>query len=99
MSQASKTRELIRYVPHQKRLAKRLGLWFIEDITVSPVKKKKYRVHLINGRHVDYGLYGMEDYLQHKDKERRKRFHDRWKNNPHINDIYSPVFYITRLNW
>lgn len=40
-----------------------------------------------------------QDFLEHKDSERRKKFLARWSSNPNINNPYSAVFYITRLNW
>ena len=90
---------LKQYIPKQMRIAQKLGLNFIEFIEVSPLKLKKYRVFLTDGSHVDYGHVDYEDYLQHKDETRRRRFMARWMNNPNINNIHSPVFYITRLTW
>ena len=79
--------------------AKKLGLNFILDIQISPIKQKKYRVSLSDGTYVDYGHIDYLDYLQHKDPERRKKFFARWSKNPNINNPHSPVFYILRLNW
>jgi len=43
-------------------------------ITKSPNKKKKWRAHFDSGKHTDFGSAGMEDYTQHHDKERRRRY-------------------------
>lgn len=88
-----------RFIAPQKRRARQLGLDFIQDIQVSPLKNKKYRVILSDGSHVDYGYPAMEDYLQHRDPLRRERFFQRWGKHPQINNPRSAVFYITRLNW
>ncbi len=89
---------LKKYIPIQLKRARQLGIP-VRSITISPRKNKKYRIELINGAVIDYGNPAYEDYLMHQDPERRKRFQSRWANNPRINDPYSPVFYITRLNW
>lgn len=88
-----------KYIPEQKKIAKRLKMDFIKDIVESPLKNKKYRVILTDGAVVDYGNPNYEDYLQHKDKKRRQRFLKRWSTNKNIDNIYSPVYYIVRLNW
>lgn len=50
---------------------------------------------------VHFGDSSMEDYTQHRDKERRRRFHQRFasliaatRNNP-----LSPMYYTARLLW
>lgn len=91
--------DLRKYIVVQKKKAESLGLDFIKDIIVSPLKTKKYRVILNDGYYIDYGHKDYEDFLQHKDKKRRENFIKRWKNNPNANNIHSPVFYILRLTW
>ena len=86
------------YIPIQIKLAKQLRIKFI-SITISPVKAKKYRITLKDGSRIDYGAVGMSDYLIHRDKDRRKRFHDRFKNNKGYNNPYSGLFYSARLLW
>lgn len=51
-------------------------------ITISRAndKKKKY-VATIDNKNVKFGAFGMEDYTIHKDKERKKRYIIRHKNN------------------
>jgi len=90
---------LKKYIEPQLKKAKKLGLDFILNIEISPLKQKKYRVYLTDGTHVDYGSVLYADYLQHESEERRKKFHARWSKNPNINNPHSPVFYITRLTW
>lgn len=61
-------------------------------LLISPRKDKKYRVYDPNGKAVDFGQMGYEDYTKHRDDKRRERYLKRaknikgnWKNNP-----YSP---------
>jgi len=61
-------------------------------LLISPRKDKKYRVYDPDGKAVDFGQMGYEDFTIHEDEERRKRYLKRasnikgnWKNNP-----YSP---------
>ena len=72
---------------------------WVQDIVLSPLKKKKYRVYLREGTHIDYGAVGMSDYLIHKDEKRRERFHQRFKNNKGYNDRNSGLFYSRYLLW
>lgn len=90
---------LKKFIEPQLKKAKELGLDFILGIEISPLKQKKYRVYLNDGTYIDYGHILYDDYLQHKDPERRKKFFARWSKNPNINNPHSPVFYITRLTW
>ena len=90
---------LKKYLPLQMKRAEDLGMNWVVDIQLSPLSKKKYRVYLSDGSHVDYGNINYEDFLIHRDKKRRKRFHARWSHHPNFNNIHSPVYYIVRLNW
>lgn len=69
------------------------------DIFPSPKPQKKYRIILLNGRHLDFGAYGMEDFLDHRDPERLWRFHQRFKNNVGYNDPNSALYYSQNLLW
>jgi hypothetical protein len=91
--------ELKNFIAIQKKIARDLRIDFIEDIIISPLKNKKYRVILSDGKKIDYGAAGMEDYLIHKDEERRDRFHKRFKNNKGYNDRNSGLYYSARLLW
>lgn len=90
---------LIKYLRIQKNKAKKLNLDFVKDIQLSPIKNKKYRVFLIDNSHIDYGSFGMSDYLIHKDENRRTRFHQRFHNNKGYNDPNSGLFYSRLLLW
>ena len=48
----------------------------------SPLKTKKYRALFDNGKYTDFGFKTMEDYTQHHDKERRRRYLQR-----HMRDL------------
>lgn len=52
--------------------ARRLG--FSERIDVSDRPTKKFVVTLASGARVHFGQNGAEDYLDHRDPERRRRF-------------------------
>ncbi len=82
----------------QKKKAKELGIAFA-NISVSPIKNKKYRITLPDGTKIDYGAFGMEDYLIHKDKKRRELFHKRFRNNRGYDNPASPLYYSRLLLW
>ena len=70
-------------------------------LLISPRKDKKYRVYDPNGKAVDFGQMGYEDYTKHRDNERRERYLKRaknikgnWKNNP-----YSPNNLSLHILW
>jgi hypothetical protein len=67
--------ELKKYIPIQMRIAKKLHFTFIKKITISTRQNNKYAVELTNGKIIHYGRYliKVEDYLMHKDDERRTR--------------------------
>lgn len=89
---------LTKFLPKMKRTAKRLSIPFI-DIVMSPLKTKKYRIYLKDGAVIDFGHIDYEDYLEHNDDERRRKFFARFQNNKNIDNMHSAVFYITRLTW
>ena len=105
--------ELIKFLPMMKKKAEDLGMDWVKDIQISPLKLKKYRILLrddcslrerdcsLRGRssHVDFGRFGMEDFLIHQSKKRRDAFHARFKNNPSYNDPESGLYYSARLLW
>ena len=43
-------------------------------LTKSPRSEKKYRIVLENGRHVDFGATGYQDFTQHKDPNRMRLY-------------------------
>jgi hypothetical protein len=40
----------------------------------SPISGKKWRVELPNGKHVDFGAKGYQDFTMHRDTERMRRY-------------------------
>lgn len=85
------------YIDKAKKKAKEIGV----EIEVSNRKGKKFRVKDTN---IHFGAKKangdiMEDYLIHNDNDRRKRFHDRFKNNPSINNPKSGLYYSSRILW
>lgn len=81
-----------------KRIARKKGIDF-EDIIESPRHDKKYRIIFKDRRPIDFGAKGMSDFLIHKDKERRRRFHQRFENNKGYNDKNSGLYYSQNLLW
>lgn len=70
-------------------------------LLISPRKDKKYRIFDPNGKAVDFGQMGYEDYTKHRDDKRRERYLKRaknikgnWKNNP-----YSPNNLSMNILW
>jgi hypothetical protein len=64
------------------------------SISESKTKTKKYVIITPEGKRVNFGQKGYEDYTKHGDEERRARFRTRnarWANAPK----YSPA----RLSW
>ena len=96
--QGEGVKNLSKYIPAQYKLAKKYKIP-VNKIIISPRKQKKYRIYLDNGEYYDYGAIGMDDYLIHKDDERRRRFHNRFKNNVGYNNPKSPLFYSVKLLW
>ena len=88
----------IKYIKPQIALAKKYKIPVV-SIKLSPLKNKKYMIELKDGRIIHYGHPSYEDFLIHKDTERRARFLNRWKNNKHIDDDNSALFYSVRLLW
>jgi hypothetical protein len=60
-------------------------------VSISPSEResKKYKAVFRKGdktKTVHFGAYGMEDYTQHHDKERRERYRDRHKKDLRTDD-------------
>jgi hypothetical protein len=49
----------------------------IVKIDESPLKNKRYRVTLDNGKTYDFGLQGGQTYIDHKDKDKRENYRKR----------------------
>jgi hypothetical protein len=76
----------------------------IVNIKASPVKYKRYRVFMNNGKHYDFGLKGGQTYLDHKDKRKRENYIKRHYANPIEkrlidNLVPSPALFSLYLLW
>lgn len=71
----------------------------MNDITIKPStrKGKKWEARLQDGTHVHFGAAGYEDFTQHKDPARQKRYLARHKNDPTSKD--TPGFWARELLW
>lgn len=75
------------------------ALGIIGDINISRQAKKRFVITFPNGEHIHFGSSDMDNYLIHKDEQRRQAFHSRWMNNPFYNNPSSPLFYSQKLLW
>ena len=57
-------------------------MYMIVKIENSPVKHKRYRVYMDNGKHWDFGLQGAMTYIDHKDANKRRNYWLRHYGNP-----------------
>jgi hypothetical protein len=80
------------YVSQAKKKAKKYGV----EIEVSKRKDKKFHVIDTN---IHFGAKGYTDYILNGDDTKRKRFHDRFKNNPSYSDKNSGLYYSARILW
>ena len=86
-----------------RRKAKRLGIK--GDIDVSNAKNKKYSIVLPEGKTINFGDSRYEDFIDHKDNERRKNYLARAKKIKNksgkftYKDKYSPNYYSVNLLW
>ena len=80
------------YIKKAKSKAKSLG------VEIEPSKRKGKKFH-IKDTNIHFGAKGMSDFLIHGDELRRKRFHDRFKNNKGYKDPKSPLFYSQKILW
>jgi len=56
------------------------------SIVKSPNPEKKWRATFSSGKHTDFGAAGAEDYTQHHDPERRRRYLIRHKKDLETDD-------------
>jgi len=89
---------LIIYLPLIRHIARKKKIPF-KAIALSDKSDKKYMITLLNDKIVHFGAANMEDYIMHQDEARRKRFHDRFKNNKGYDNPESGLFYSARLLW
>jgi hypothetical protein len=76
----------------------------IRQTTESPIKNKKYRAYIDNGKYYDFGLKGSSTYLDHKnikmrDNYRKRHLGNKNENNLINNLIMSPSLLSYYLLW
>jgi hypothetical protein len=76
----------------------------IRQTTDSPIKNKKYRAYIDNGKYYDFGLKGSSTYLDHKnikmrDNYRKRHLGNKNENNLINNLIMSPSLLSYYLLW
>ena len=76
----------------------------ILNISDSPLKTKRFRVHLDNGKHFDFGLKTGQTYIDHENKIKRHNYQVRHLNlkreQPFIqNLIPSPALFSYFILW
>jgi hypothetical protein len=85
-----------------KRIARNKGLnKYYKEIGFSKVKNKKYYVITIDNKRVNFGYDKMQDYTQHKNKDRRDRFRARFKKlyDKFSNDFNKIIYWAYNLIW
>jgi len=84
-----------------KAVARRLGL--PEPFSSQRAGKKLYVVY--NGREIHFGARGYEDYLMHKDPDRRRNYRSRHSGillangKPAYKDRTKPAYYAYNILW
>lgn len=68
------------------------------EIKISTRPDKKFMLIKTDAKIIHFGSKGMEDFLDHNDVQRRKNFHNRFKNNVNYNKPYTAM-YLARLLW
>jgi len=76
----------------------------ITNISTSPLKTKRFRVFLDDGRHFDFGLKTGSTYIDHHDKNKRfnyqSRHYNSQKERPYIENIIpSPALFSYYILW
>jgi hypothetical protein len=76
----------------------------IRQTTDSPIKNKKYRAYIDNGKYYDFGLKGSSTYLDHKnikmrDNYRKRHLGNKIESNLINNLIMSPSLLSYYLLW
>ena len=71
-------------------------------ITTSPLKTKKYKVVVNDGKKkktIHFGAKGYEDYTIHKNNERKYRYIDRHKSKEDWQDPFTAGFWALHTLW
>lgn len=76
----------------------------IVKLQASPLKMKRYRVALQDGRTFDFGLKGGQTYIDHKDEKKREAYRKRHLGNATENKLInalvpSPSLFAYYLLW
>ena len=76
----------------------------IKEIQHSPIKNKRFRVILDNGKHYDFGLDTGSTYIDHHDIKKRnayiaRHFGNKLEKNLIINLVPSPALFSMYLLW
>jgi hypothetical protein len=77
-------------------------MWKLISITPSERETKKYKAVFEDGekkKTVHFGAYGMEDYTQHHDKERRRRYWERHEKDLRTEDPTKPGYLSLFVLW
>ena len=85
-----------------KKVAKEKGLLkYIKEIGYSNAKNKKYFVITIDNKKVNFGYDKMDDYLVHKNDDRRARFRARFDKiyQKYKNDYNKSIYWVMNLTW
>lgn len=74
---------------------------YINSYGYSKKKDKKYYIILKDGKAVHFGSLKYQDYLIHRDDERRSRFRSRFKSLYELNknNLNSPIFWSWSILW
>ena len=79
--------------------ADQLGIAYTRLVR-SHLKNKRFSITLPDDTTIHFGHPSMQNFLVHKDPERRERFRKRWQGLPHlINDPRKSGYYSYRLLW
>ena len=71
-------------------------------LTNSPLKTKKYKVVITDGKKkktINFGAKGYEDFTIHKNTERKNRYIDRHKSNEDWQDPFTAGFWALHALW
>ena len=76
----------------------------IIKIEKSPIKNKRFRVYMDNGKHYDFGLSNGRTYIDHKDSVLKKNYLKRHLANPIERELISnlvpsPALFSAFLLW
>jgi hypothetical protein len=68
------------------------------DFGYSNRKNKRFMV-IYEGKKIHFGDPEMDNYLIHQDQNRKKRFHQRFRNFKNINNPYSSLYWSANVLW